>query len=116
MIDKPKKEIKKKSVSEMSRSVSNGMKNLSHILIRPHVTEKATYSAENSVYVFEIDPLATKSLVTSAFIEKYKITPLKVTTTTIPAKNVFVRGKRGVKSGYKKANIYLKKGTKIENL
>ncbi len=91
-------------------------KDLNHILIRPHVTEKATMKAEVAVYVFQVDPKATKSLILAAFMEKYKITPVKVTTVTIPAKNVFVRGKRGKKAGYKKAYVYLKKGTKIENL
>ena len=89
-------------------------KDLTHVLIRSHVTEKATMSAESSVYVFEIDPKATKMEVTKAFKEKYKMSPVKVTTVTIPAKNVFVRGKRGKKSGYKKAYIYLKKGEKLE--
>ena len=85
-------------------------------LIRPHITEKATMSAENSVYVFKINPKSTKNAVKKAFVEKYKITPLKVSTVTIPAKNVFVRGKRGKKSGYKKAYIYLAKGQKLESL
>ena len=89
---------------------------LNSVLIKPHVTEKATISAESSVYVFEIAPKASKLHVAKAFQEKYKITPIKISTVTIPAKNVFVRGKRGKKSGYKKAYIYLKKGTKIENL
>ena len=92
------------------------MKNLSNILIRPHITEKATLSAEGSVYVFQIDPRSTKAEVRKAFTEKYKISPIRVSTTTIPAKNVFVRGKAGKKSGYKKAYVYLKKGEKIENL
>ena len=91
-------------------------KDLNLILIKPHITEKATFSAENSVYVFQIDARGTKTEVNKAFKEKYKIDPLKVSTVTIPAKNVFVRGKRGKKSGYKKAYVYLKKGTKIENL
>ena len=89
-------------------------KDLAHVLIRSHVTEKATMSAESSVYVFEIDPKATKMEVTKVFKEKYKMSPVKVRTVTIPAKNVFVRGKRGKKSGYKKAYIYLKKGEKLE--
>lgn len=91
-------------------------KDLSHILIKPRVTEKATKTSEKSIYVFEVDPKSNKKDIHQAFTEKYKITPIKVTTTTIPAKNVFVRGKRGKKSGYKKAYIYLKSGTKIENL
>ncbi|OHA92812.1 MAG: 50S ribosomal protein L23 [Candidatus Zambryskibacteria bacterium RIFCSPLOWO2_12_FULL_39_45] len=92
------------------------MNDLTHILIRPHITEKATISAESSVYVFEIDARTTKAIVKKAFVEKYKITPLKIRTVTIPAKQVFVRGKRGTKASYKKAYIYLKKGTKLENL
>jgi large subunit ribosomal protein L23 len=92
------------------------MNDLTHILIKPHITEKASMSAEKSTYVFVVDPKATKSLVAKAFAEKYKITPIRVSTVTIPAKNVFVRGKRGKKSGYKKAYVTLKEGTKIENL
>ncbi len=90
------------------------MKNTSNILIRPHITEKATISSEKSVYVFKIDPKSNKAEVEKAFKEKYKISPVKIKTVTIPAKNVFVRGKYGKKSGYKKAYIYLKKGEKIE--
>ncbi len=90
------------------------MKDLSNILMRPHITEKATVSSEKSVYVFQISPKSTKREVERAFKEKYKVTPVKVSTVTIPAKNVFVRGKKGLKSGYKKAYIYLKKGEKIE--
>jgi large subunit ribosomal protein L23 len=89
---------------------------LNSFLIKPRITEKATVKSESSVYVFEIATTATKAQVERAFVEKYKIKPVKVNTVTIPAKNVFVRGKRGKKSGYKKAYIYLKKGDKIENL
>ena len=91
-------------------------KDLNSVLIRPRVTEKATMSAEKSVYVFEVDSKSTKNIIKKAFSEKYKMIPIKVTTVTIPPKNVFVRGKRGKKSGYKKAYVYLKEGTKIENL
>jgi large subunit ribosomal protein L23 len=89
-------------------------KDLSHILVHPRITEKATRSSEASVYVFNIDARTTKAHVAQAFIEKYKITPVRINTVTIPAKNVFVRGKAGKKAGYKKAYIYLKKGTTIE--
>lgn len=91
-------------------------KDLNSVLIKPHVTEKASRTSESSVYVFEINPQSSALVVAKAFEEKYKIAPLKVNTVTIHAKNVFVRGKRGKKAGYKKAYIYLKKGEKIENL
>jgi ribosomal protein L23 len=72
-------------------------------------------SAESSVYVYEVDPKSTSNDVKKAFVEKYKITPIRINTVTIPAKNVVVRGKRGTKSGYKKAYIYLAKGQKLES-
>ncbi len=89
-------------------------KDLNHILVHPRITEKATRSSESSVYVFNIDARTTKAHVKAAFVEKYKVTPVRINTVTIPAKNVFVRGKSGKKSGYKKAYVYLKKGTTIE--
>ena len=91
-------------------------KDLNSVLMRPNVTEKATVKAESSVYTFVVDPKAHKALIEKAFVERYKVSPLKIRTVTIPAKRVFVRGKVGSKSGYKKAYIYLKKGTRIENL
>jgi large subunit ribosomal protein L23 len=91
-------------------------KDLNNVILRPHITEKATFSAEKSVYVFEVSPESSKSVIGKSFEQKYKIVPLKISTVTIPAKNVFVRGKRGSKAGYKKAYVYLKAGTKIENL
>jgi large subunit ribosomal protein L23 len=91
-------------------------KDLNNVILRPHITEKATITSEKSVYVFVVDANSTKSLIKKAFEAKYKITPVKISTVTIPAKSVFVRGKRGSKAGYKKAYVYLKAGTKIENL
>jgi large subunit ribosomal protein L23 len=87
---------------------------LASILIRPSITEKATLVSESSVYVFEVAARAGKAEIEKAFTEKYKTVPVKITTVTIPAKKVVVRGKRGVKAGYKKAYVYLKKGEKIE--
>jgi len=78
------------------------------------ITEKATMKAEQSVYAFEVSKSASKPSIAQAVKEIYKVTPIKVATVTIPQKNVFVRGKRGKKAGYKKAYVYLKKGEKIE--
>lgn len=89
-------------------------KDLTQVLIKPHITEKATVSSENSVYVFKIDPRASKKAVEKAFALNYKVTPVKVRTVTIPSRKVIIRGKRGVQSGYKKAYIYVKKGEKVE--
>ncbi len=87
---------------------------LASIIKRPHITEKATMSAEKNMYVFEVAPKANKKEIARAVTEQYKVVPVKISTVTIPAKNTFVRGKRGVSSGYKKAYVYVKKGEKIE--
>ena len=84
------------------------------IIKRPRVTEKASAVNANGVYVFEISKEATKTQVSAAIALMYKVTPEKVRVVTIPAKKVIVRGKMGVKSGGKKAYVYLKSGDKIE--
>jgi len=88
-----------------------------NVLLRPRVTEKAALSADKSgVYVFEVMSKATKKSIAASVKVVYKVTPVKVRTTHIPPKAVFVRGKRGMKKGGKKAYVYLKKGDKIELL
>jgi large subunit ribosomal protein L23 len=83
-------------------------------LLRPRITEKATFLSEKNVYAFEISDKATKKSVAEAVRAFYKVVPIKINIVRNPAKKVFIRGKRGVKSGVKKAYIYLKKGDKIE--
>ncbi len=83
-------------------------------LMRPRVTEKASMLMEKNVYVFEISKNASKTDVLKAMEVYYKVSPVKVCIAKNPSKNVFVRGKKGVKSGVKKAYVYLKEGDKIE--
>jgi large subunit ribosomal protein L23 len=86
-----------------------------NVLLCPHITEKAALGADKSnVYVFEVAKDATKKSISASVRDSYKVTPEKVHMLTIPSKRVFVRGKKGVKSGGKKAYVYLKKGDKIE--
>jgi ribosomal protein L23 len=84
------------------------------VLKSPRITEKAVLSSESrGVYAFNVTPEATKRGVVASIKNKYKVTPIKVRLLSVPDKNVF-RGKWGVKSGGKKAYVYLKKGDKIE--
>jgi large subunit ribosomal protein L23 len=89
-------------------------KDLSHVLRRPRVTEKASMKAESGVYTFEVDVAATKKAIAVAIKKLYNVEPVKVAIVPIPKKNVIVRNKRGVKKGGKKAYVYLKEGDKIE--
>lgn len=86
----------------------------SKILLRPRITEKATFLAEANVHAFEIASDATKKEVTEAIKAFYKINPIKVRVVKNPAKKVFIKGKKGIKAGVKKAYVYLKKDDKLE--
>lgn len=86
-----------------------------NVLIRPHITEKAAIAADKAnVYTFEVTKDANKRSIALSVREAYKVTPARVNVARIPRENVFIRGKKGVRSGGKKAYVYLKKGDKIE--
>ena len=86
----------------------------SKIIIKPHVAEKSTMLNERGVYVFKVKPNANKVMVRQEIKKMYGKAPVKVNIVSLPSKKVFVRGKHGIKSGFKKAIVYLKKGEKIE--
>jgi large subunit ribosomal protein L23 len=86
-------------------------------LIRPRITEKAAIAAEkDNIYTFEVTKDATHKSVIASVKAAFGVTPVKVRLLAIPRKQVFVRGKKGFKTGGKKAYVYLKKGDKIEIL
>ena len=85
-----------------------------YVLLKPRVTEKANLVPSANVHTFEISSASGKVEVTKAIKMFYGVTPVKVCITKNPTKKVIVRGKKGVKSGVKKAYVYLKKGDKLE--
>lgn len=93
-------------------------KNLAQVVLKkPHVTEKASdLAAQKNAYVFVVDERANKVEIKKAIESMYKVKPVRVNIINSPAKIVFSRGKQGLKSGYKKAIVYLKDGDKIELL
>lgn len=80
----------------------------------PHITEKSGVMSEAGVYVFKVAPKANKIMVKRAIQKLYGAKVSKVNILNSPSKTVFLRGKRGWKSGFKKAVVYLQKGEKIE--
>lgn len=86
---------------------------VSTIVKKARITEKAALLNEKNVYTFEVFGTATKNEIKKEIEKMYKVKPLRVNIIQIKAKNVFVRGKKGVKKGGKKAIVYLKKGDKI---
>lgn len=110
-----KTKISSKAIRREMGEIFSGSKNsFSEILIRPRITEKATEKSEQGVYTFDVSPRATKSSISFAVEQLYKVKPTKVAIVTIRAKKILARGKRGKTSGGKKAYVYLKKGDKIE--
>jgi large subunit ribosomal protein L23 len=86
----------------------------SDILLRPRITEKASFVLEANVHTFEVAPKATKKQVAEAVKAFYKVTPVKINIVKNPTKKVFIKGKKGSRAGVKKAYVYLKEGDKIE--
>lgn len=84
------------------------------IIKNPRVTEKASNVFEQNVYTFDIAQSANKTEIKKAIFELYKVKPVKVNVLPVPDKHIISRGRSGVKSGGKKALVYLKKGDKIE--
>jgi len=88
---------------------------IEQVLLRPHVTEKATDLATLGVYAFEIGARANKKEVAIAIKTIYGVTPRGVHMVRLPRKEVASRrGKKGSSVGIKKAYVYLKDGDKIE--
>jgi large subunit ribosomal protein L23 len=110
----------KKEEKSTSAPVSKNshVRDLSWVLKKPRITEKAVFSAEKKVYVFEIDQRATKKDIADAVTEFYKVVPIKINVAKTPSKKVTRRKRSGTttgfKTGTKKAYVYLKKTDSIE--
>lgn len=118
---KVKEDVKKKEVEEEKTIKKQSPYLMPHvdyssILLRPRVTEKATFAAEHGVYVFEVSPRSTKRTISEAIKNLYKVTPIRVNIVKLPPKQRIShwRKTRGVKPGIKKAYIHLKKGDSID--
>ncbi|MBP6858923.1 MAG: 50S ribosomal protein L23, partial [Candidatus Pacebacteria bacterium] len=80
------------------------------VILRPRITEKSGLLSQTGVYTFEVTKNANKASVAAAVKALYKVSAVKVAVLNNPARNVFVRGRKGVVSGVRKAIVTLKKG------
>lgn len=105
----------KSAEADAASKAGQGIKrDFSAVLVSPRITEKASLMIEkDTAYVFNVHQDATKHTVAKAVFDIYNVTPVKVRMAKVPSKNVFSRGRAGVKKGGKKAIVYLKKGEKI---
>ncbi len=117
LFSRKKKEDKKEAVAAPAQTTTSGNfgASVSHVLLAPRITEKATMATGMGVYVFDVAPSASKQQIKSAVERAYKVRPRLVRVVTVPTKNVrnMRPGQGGVQQGGKKAYIYLKKGETI---
>lgn len=120
--DKKEKEVAKKADKKASNTATKAstktatiQKDLSSVILKPRITEKAAVYADGSnAYSFDVSPRSNKTEIAQAIEAIYKVKPIKVNIIKIPRKTVRVRGTMGVKGGGKKAVVFLKKGDQIE--
>lgn len=82
----------------------------------PLVSEKSFAGSEKGVYTFKVPMKATKVTIRHELQSLYNVTIVKVATSHVPAKQRRRGRIMGVKPGFKKAIITLKKGEKIKEL
>ena len=80
----------------------------------PVVTEKATGLSEQNKVIFKVHENASKDSIKKNIEKIFKVKVIKVNTINKKPKRKFVRGKIGIKQGFKKAVITLKKGQSID--
>lgn len=91
-------------------------RDLSSVLARPRITEKSASQNEAGVYTFVVRRGATKYDVRDAVQLLFKVTPRKITIVNRPARTSHSRakGRKVVVPGLRKANVFLKKGDRID--
>lgn len=99
----------------MQSSAPLSIDGIAHVLKNPRITEKASMHQGSSVYTFDVATSATKPQIAAAVRAIYKVSPRKVRVVQVPSKQTRSTrtGKRGVKTGGKKAYVYLKSGETI---
>jgi len=92
------------------------MKKFNHLdtIISPNITEKSTSLSEHNKIVFKVHKGANKNTIKKSIEKIFKVNVIKVNTINLKGKTKLVRGKKSIKSGYKKAIVTLKKGQSID--
>lgn len=88
---------------------------LSAVIIRPRITEKAVSQSERNVYTFVVRRDATKPQVQAAIKALYNVTPVRVNIVNKRPRTAVsrLRGTKRHVPGQKKAYVYLKEGDTI---
>jgi len=108
------KEVKKPEEKEAKKIELKGTGKYGGIILKPHITEKSSYSGKFRQYFFKVNSQANKNLVKKAVEDIYNVNVIDVKIINIPSKTKRLGRTTGKKSGYKKAIVKLKEGEVIE--
>lgn len=92
---------------------------MNSIFLKPRISEKTYELSNKSVYVFEVPKMISKQLIASSIEEQFKVSVENVRVANMPQKSkrlIRNQGKKvsyGIKSGFKKAYVTLKRGDTI---
>ncbi len=103
-----------KKESKKEKEIKDLAIDLSWVIKKPRVTEKAAMLTSDKAYTFDVHPDANKIQIKQAIEQTYKVSPQKVNIVNQKARKEMKRGRKVHKSGTKKAMVYLKEGDSIE--
>ena len=105
----------KKSDSTVIKTVKkDDTKDAYCVLIKPMITEKGTFLASQSKYLFEVSVDTNKIEIKKAIEALYGVTPLRINIVPMSGKNVRYGKTKGRTKNRKKAIVTLAKGQSIE--
>jgi large subunit ribosomal protein L23 len=109
-------ETTSEAVTKVAKAPRGMAKNVSAVIVKPRITEKAALLTDKNVYTFEIKKGASKYDVRDAIKALYKVTPVKVHIVNKQPRHSMsrMRGRDMMENGLRKAYVYLKKGDRIE--
>lgn len=115
----PKKSASKKVTKKVAKPVAKKdlkltSADLTWVLIKPRITERAAHLSEKKVYVFEVDAKANKKQIAEAIKIKFGVAPIKVNIVITKPKKVIRYGRWATKPKFKKAYVYLNPADTIE--
>lgn len=121
---KPEVKVKEKPVakvvrketrpSKVSKVNKEDTKEAYHILIKPIISERATFLGAAGKYIFEVSSRANKIEIKKAMKSLYGVSPMKVNIINVSGKETTYGRTRGRTKNWKKAIVTLHEGDKIE--
>lgn len=98
----------------MSKNKATISPELYEVLRYPLITEKATLAAEQNKFSFKVSLDSTKVNIKSAVESLFGVNVKSVNTILVKGKRKLFKGRKGVRSDYKKAIVTLKDGQSID--